>query len=445
MSTESIDLNAVRVAKREAQRKAHELGQKAKSFTVTVQWIDINRGGEPKKSYRNARAALQALGIECSYDEFHDRMLVGGEVMGACAGELSDAAGALLRQVVVDRCDFDPGKGNVNDAVAQLCLEKRFHPIRDYLNGLKWDGTRRLDGWLVSYLGVHDNDMSENPDALTLVQAFGRLALVAAVRRIRQPGVKFDHILVLEGREGTMKSASVEVMAGTENFSDQKILTAHDKEQQELVRGVWLFEIADLVGMKRAEVESIKAFASRTHDRARPAYGRRLVNAPRQCVFIATTNERKYLKSQTGNRRFWPVRTNTILIDELRRDRDQLWAEAAHVEATGIALLLPTELRELAVIEQEQRREFDYWEDLLADMPGIHDAAANEDFVATDDIFTEILRLTRDRTSNTHYKNLATIMERLGWTPGRRRIGSVNGNPRRGYFRMHIEPPAQES
>ena len=126
---------------------------------------------------------------------------------------------------------------------------------------------------------------------------------------MRQPGCKFDHILTLEGIEGTMKSTSIVILAGAENFSDQTILTASDKEQQELVRGVWLFEIADLAGMKRADVEKIKAFATRTHDRARPAYGRRRVDAPRRCIFFGSTNEDEYLQSQTGNRRIWPLKT----------------------------------------------------------------------------------------------------------------------------------------
>ena len=159
-----------------------------------------------------------------------------------------------------------------------------------------------------------------------------------------------------------MKSTSILTLAGVENFSDQTILTASDKEQQALVRGVWIFEIADLAGMRRGEVEKIKAFASRTHDRARPAYGRRRVDAPRRCIFIATTNEDEYLQSQTGNRRFWPVKPGTIDVDALRRDRDQLWAEAADVEAKGGSLMLPQDLWADATAEQDERRQHDPWD-----------------------------------------------------------------------------------
>jgi predicted P-loop ATPase len=118
-----------------------------------------------------------------------------------------------------------------------------------------------------------------------------------------------------------------EVLAGPENFSDQTILGVRDREAQELLSGIWLFEIAELSNIRRTEVEYIKAFASRTVDRARPAYGRTRIDQPRRCILFATTNNDQHLKE--ADRRFWPVRTTTIDIAALKRDRDQLWAEAA--------------------------------------------------------------------------------------------------------------------
>ena len=144
---------------------------------------------------------------------------------------------------------------------------------------------------------------------------------------------------MLESAEGEFKSTALQVLAGgPENFSDQTILGRGDQEQQELLRGVWLYEIADLSNIRKAEVEDVKAFASRTHDRARPAYGRVRVDLPRRGVIWATTNNKSYLKSQTGNRRFWPIPvavTRPIDIESLKRDRDQLLAEAAGREAQG--------------------------------------------------------------------------------------------------------------
>ena len=392
------------------------------------EWPDLTKDHKPKRTYRNARAAIMALGIVCSYDEFHDRMLVAGHEINQWAGELSDAVNVVLRQLIVDKFEFDPGKDNIADAATELCLEHRFDPIVDYLDGLDWDGKSRLETWVIKYLGAADTPLN---------RTMGKLALVAGVRRVRKPGTKFDHILTLEGGEGTMKSTSIVTLAGVENFSDQTILTASDKEQQELVRGVWIYEIADLAGMRRADVEKIKAFATRTHDRARPAYGRRRVDAPRRCIFIATTNEDEYLQSQTGNRRFWPLKTGTIDIEGLRRDRDQLWAEAAEVEAEGEPLVLPKNLWSEASSAQDERRQHDPWDDILTGVKGHictnEETGIEEERIASDELLRVYLELPPGKTQNADALRLRRVMHRLGWSgPKKLRFGE---NPKRGYFR----------
>jgi len=186
------------------------------------------------------------------------------------------------------------------------------------------------------------------------------------VRRAFEPGTKFDQIVVLEGAEGRGKSTALEILAGRDNFSDQKILGLGDREQQEATAGVWLYEIGELTGMRKAEIEHVKAFASRTVDRARPAYGRFRVDRPRRTVFFATTNRDDYLQSDTGNRRFWPVATSHVDLQALARDRDQLWAEAAAEEARGASLVLPEKLWKLAGEKQSERLEGDEWFELIA-------------------------------------------------------------------------------
>jgi hypothetical protein len=233
-------------------------------------WPDvIERTGRPRKSYRNARAAILALHLNCRHDLFHDRKLIDDV-------QLSDDRCLLLRQQIIDHFDFDAGKDNVNDAAVELCLENQFDPVVGYLDRLRWDRVPRLDTWLVEFLGAKDTQ---------LIRQIGRLVLVAAVRRARKPGTKFDHVLVLEGPEGRMKSTAIVILAGEDYFSDQTILSVSDREQQELVAGVWLYEIAELAGMTKGEVEKIKAFVTRTHDRARGAYKRHRTEAPRRCVY----------------------------------------------------------------------------------------------------------------------------------------------------------------
>src|SRR5215470_15306418 len=151
-----------------------------------IYWDDANKDGEPLKTYRNARGAIQKLGVECRYDVFHDRKYVGGHVLEEWAGEFSDAVSTILRQAIVSNYRFDPGKDNVNDAAISLCLENAFDPVLEYLDGLTWDGIPRISTWLSVYLSAEDTALNRE---------IGRLSLMAAVRRVRNPGCKFDHIL----------------------------------------------------------------------------------------------------------------------------------------------------------------------------------------------------------------------------------------------------------
>jgi Virulence-associated protein E len=386
------------------------------------------------KSYANTRLALIELGVRCRHDIFHDRKIIEGDVIENLGPELSDSICRALRDVILARYRFDPGTVTMQEAAERACEENRFDPVLDYLDALQWDGQKRLDRWLVAYLNAEDTELN---------RTIGRLVLTAAVRRARQPGCKFDQIVVLEGVEGTNKSTAIELMAGKENFSDQTILGLDDRTQMECLKGKWLYEIADLSGMAKSEVDAVKAFASRTFDRARAAYGRYVTEQPRRCVFFATTNNDTYLKSQTGNRRFWPVRTGRIDIDALRRDRDQLWAEASQVEASRASLALPERLWGVARIEQEKRQEQDPWDDLLAGIKGeicpandATDRDGYEERIASTQLLSGHgpgLGLDASRIGDRELKRLGYCMRRLGWQgPKPMRI---KGQLVRGYSR----------
>jgi predicted P-loop ATPase len=410
---------------RQRRKRSGTAGTKRAAGNDGIQWPDVTEHGGPKKTCANARVAVEALGVSCRYDEFHDCVTITrapisaatsapeGDALDHLSGANVDHAGHLLRVAMHATFCFDPGKDHVHDALIQLALTHRFDPLRDYLDGLRWDGTRRLDTWLTVYLSAEDTPLN---------QWFGRLTLVAAVRRVRQPGCKFDHIPVFEGAEGTQKSGTIQLLAlDPRNFSDQTILGLSDRQQQELLRGKWLYEIAEMQGMKRADVDHVKAFASRTYDRARPAYGRSLIDQPRRCVFIGTTNNDTYLKSQTGNRRFWPVKTGIIHIDALRRDRDQLWAEAASVEASGLSLVLPRELWEQAKIEQDARLEHDPWMDLLESIedeltPSPLPGGGHEYRISTKAIFAQWLHIPESKRSTGDNSRIKGVMNRLGWS-----------------------------
>lgn len=373
---------------------------------------DTDRGGRPRATLMNACAAIRALGIACRKNIFHDRLEIEGHPTQRWQQQVSDEAIIAIRSKIRHEFDFDPGTLNTNDGVIVTALENYYHPIRDYLEGLAWDRRPRIDRWLVDYMSAEDTP---------LTREFGRLMLLAAVRRVREPGAKFDEILVLEGPEGASKSTAIRLLAGEGNFSDQPILTLSDRAQQEALRGVWLYEIADLTGISRADVDKVKAFASRTVDRARPAYGRHRLDLPRQCVFFGTTNNERYLQSQTGNRRWWPVQVGKIKLAELHRDRDQLWAEAVARELHGSIRLAEKFWPEAGKL-QTARLEQDPWFELIGRIEPngkntfpAPDGTRLEIRISTLDLFTLVLQLPAHMLHVAHSKRLAFVMKQHGW------------------------------
>lgn len=219
---------------------------------VSDGWPDCDKGGTPRATMRNSVVALQRLGLTFSHDLFRHRKVVNGAVLDDHEGEISDDACALLRAAIIDAYGFDPKAENVRDAVTQLCLEHTFHPIRQMLDGLRWDGVARVDDWLIKFMGAENTPLN---------RAISRIMLVAAVRRVRNPGVKFDTIIVLEGKQGTGKSTALRILAGPGNHSDNELLTLDTKAQMEAMEGVWIYELSEMSGLSKSEVERMKAFA----------------------------------------------------------------------------------------------------------------------------------------------------------------------------------------
>jgi predicted P-loop ATPase len=252
-----------------------------------------------------------------------------------------DADDAALRYYLEKHYNIS-SKDKIFDAVNVVAGENRFHPVREYLDGCTWDGEPRVETLLVDYLGAEDN---------AYTRAVTRKTLAAAVARIYRPGCKFDYMLTLQGRQGLGKSALIAKLGG-EWFSDT-FSTMQGKEAYEQVLGVWIVEVGELAGMRKAEAETIKQYVSKTSDRFRPAYGRRLQEYPRQCIFIGTTNEGQFLRDATGNRRFWVVATpndpTRDMWEELTPETVRLiWGEAVELYRKGETRYLPPELEDVA-------------------------------------------------------------------------------------------------
>lgn len=391
------------------------------SAAVSNGWPDASPGGFAKASMRNTVLALQRLELTFSFDLFRHRKMINAAVLDEHQGEITDDACALLRKFVIDAFGFDPKAENVRDAVTQLCLEHSYHPIRQMLDSLIWDGVGRIDGWFARYLGTEDTPLN---------RAIGRVILVAAVRRARVPGTKFDTIVVLEGKQGTGKSTALRILAGQGNHSDNELLTLDTKAQMEAMEGVWIYELSEMSGLNKSEIERMKAFASRDVDRARMSYARFSEARGRQTIFVGTTNETKYLKDRTGNRRFLPVKTGVIDLESLARDRDQIWAEAAMLETKGVSIAIPQELWAVAAIEQDERLEDDPWLEKLSAVRGA--AAGDEVRVFTTDLLSTVLGIPIERQHNGHGKRLTLLMRELGWEPGKFKL---SGKTMRGFRR----------
>jgi predicted P-loop ATPase len=215
------------------------------------------------------------------------------------------------------------GREVVGQAVEVFARERCFHPVRDYLDSLVWDRTKRLHRLLFTYFGA----AAENDAEIEYVAAIGRMFLIAMVARIYKPGCQADYMPVLEGEQGSLKSSACRALAG-DWFSDSLPENITSKDARQHLRGKWLIEVSELAAFTKAEVEALKLFITRREERYRPPFGRHDVMEPRQCLFVGTTNKEVYIKDETGGRRFWPVKCTAIDLNGLTQARDQLFAEA---------------------------------------------------------------------------------------------------------------------
>ena len=322
------------------------------------------RGKKTVTSFANCMKLVRQIGGELglAFDEFGRTVQLTAEILpwSVDVGRtLDDDVMRRIRQYLVECTGASWGKDDVSESVLTLAREKSFHPVRDYLANLTWDGVPRVDDLLVRYAGAVDSEY---------VRMVGAKTLIAAVRRVRKPGCKFDNVIVLEGSQGCGKSSFVKALVpNVEWFSDSPIGNTESKDAPLSLQGRWIIELGEMSVLSKSGVEALKAFVSSSIDHVRRPYGRLHEELRRQCVFIGTTNQDAYLKDQTGNRRFWPVGVGTMDIAALVADRDQLWAEAAAREVGEESLLLPQELWAAAAAEQGSRMPDDPWADKLRD------------------------------------------------------------------------------
>jgi Virulence-associated protein E-like domain len=420
---------------RELTQRASEPGQATRISNDKLEWPSMASKSKPHgSSIENVLyfCGLEQVAIQAKFNEFDGRTYV-------CIGndrpqeELNDPALVeVMRQM--HKCGCIISKSAVHDALLALGGKRRFHPVREYLAGLKWDRTKRLDNLIPHYLNAENTPLN---------RAMGRAWMVAAVRRVRQPGVKFDPILTLRGEQGVGKSMFFRIL-GTPNdrnfFSDSMDIGASAKETIESMSGVWIAEFPELSKLSVRETEQVKRAASSQSDRARVAYARLAAVVQRQFVCGATVNQEFFLRDDTGNRRFWIAEVGKLREAELIADRDQLWAEAAYLEAEGEPHNIPDELWPAAGEIAEQHMKPNPVAEAvirkLAELP------ERDVIVLPQDLAEAIGIADVTRQGGQVAQSMAVGVKRAGWTV---KHGRVPGVKSRGSIRYYAAPAMNRS
>jgi len=417
-------------------------------------WPDVDREGEPKPTLRNVEAAFNHLGIVFWFDELADKPVC--DVSALIRNpRFTEALTEITDQNLLDRLAKGPvlltdsvvrvlhrairvilgpylGRDNISELAKTFADFTIRNPFLEEISQYRWDGVTRLDTWLPVYLGASDTPLNRQIGAKTLI---------AAVRRNLEPGCKYDQLLILEGPQGIGKSTALKLLGG-DYYVSGKVLTLENAQKRvEGTRGKVIFEEEEMSGHNKADQDQIKSNLSRTNDQVRMAYGEYESEHPLRCVFIGTTNRMgDYLADETGARRFWPVMCYQVLLPELTRDRNQLWAEAYKRAMDGESIMLPQELWPVAAEEATKRKSINPWADVIQARQEIHWQVHVEMSEVTKDRFElrvssfDILTVGCELRTDQHQKNskrVADAMRELGWNGPK--LMKIDGEAKRGY------------
>lgn len=346
-------------------------------------------------------------------------------------GEWTDGDDDELDLWLSQQYDMRSGKTDCARAAALVARRNAYHPVRQWLDTIAWDGHARVDTWLSTFLGAHipDGDL-RTADYYTKAGAWW---LISAVARIYQPGCQADHVLLLEGEQGIGKSSALRILF-RDWFSDTP-LQIGNKDSYGNLRGVWCHELAELDSLNRAESSASKAFFSSRRDKYRPPYGERDIVAPRQVVFCGTVNHDQYLRDSTGNRRYWPVRCGKMLLygeEGLEGVVEQLFAEAKfRLDRSELWFPTSTEDNELFREQQAQREHGDAWDTM------IEEGVKGHTEISMVAIFKDILKAEAMKMTRADQMRVGECMRRLGWV--KKRVGSREARTSV-YVRANDEP-----
>lgn len=386
-------------------------------------FVRDDRGAVVRDHQGNIRRAMELMNVELRYNTFSEKILV---TANEATHPLDDAILEGLWLRTDSELHFRPTFTFFEMVVKAIARDNRFHPVRDYLDGLHWDGQLRLDEWLIRYGGAADSDYVRHVSAIMLI---------AAVKRVRDPGCKYDEMVVLESSQGKNKSSVLRALCPDDSwFSDDLPLNVDSKQVIERTLGKWIIEASDLAGKRKSDNEHLKAMLSRQVDGpARMAYARIPVERRRQFILVGTTNSADYLSDSTGSRRYWPVEVRGFRVADLVAVRDQLWAEAAHREGLGESIRLHESLWPAAGIEQERRTTADAWEEIIREVVAETTPATDGSLrIPTSDLWAA-LAIEVARRDRAGALRISEIMQKLGFQNTAIRV--AGGGVVRGYSR----------
>lgn len=367
-------------------------------------------GGALKKCLSNVMIYvrnLPGLGKQIRFNELTAKVEWKGE-------PLTDEDLVDIR-LMIEAQGYVPPENDVRAAVNRLAKDNAYNPIADYLTALRWDNQPRIDMWLIDLFGAPDHE---------LIRAFGSKFLIAAVARALRPGCKVDTMLVLEGAQGIKKTTAVATLFG-KKYMRSGMKSFHGDDAAIAIQGRWVVEVGELAALSRTDDREAKDFLSEEVDSFRPKYGRNVIDRPRRCVFVGTTNEKEYLKDPTGGRRYWPVPCESIDIEALAAIKDQLWAEAVHRFNAGEKWWLEGELETEAKKVQADRFDEDVWASAIDKWLG------TRTFVTVPEVLSEALKITVDKHDKRAQMRVAGHLQRIGWKRDLRRFDG--GKPIRGW------------
>jgi predicted P-loop ATPase len=361
----------------------------------------------------------EALAGLFGLDEFANRVALhrtppwlgshGGEFRERDASELAGWLGNPFGYRMVVKSSL------VLEAVETIARRHRFHPVRDYLHGLEWDGTPRMRRLFIDHCGVEDTEYH---------QRVAEILLLSAAARILRPGCKVDTMLVLEGRQGLGKTRVTQVLFGGDRWYMDAQRSPAEKDFYQDIVGKWGVEIGEMTSFTKAEANKVKQTLSATSDTYRPSYARYSDTFPRQCVFVGTTNEDAWQRDHTGGRRFLPVHVQRVDVDAIAAVRDQLWAEAVHALAQGANWW---ELPKEAAKQQDDRYQEDAWLQPISEwLAGKYGKPAYENVhchpttgevleCTSSDVLWRALKIDTARHTKQDQMRVGAIFQRMEW------------------------------